>query len=95
MGPFDHKNPKDWKKDVEVRFDMTRKPVKQARFLTPVAWLLSVIDFVFTPLTIHKTGMKGLKPPYLILSNHTSFKDFKVPSVLKDQPMVHKESKEQ
>lgn len=60
------------------KFDMTKKPIKQRWFLTPVAWLLSFPEILQRKLKITKINMKGLKPPYLLLSNHMAFVDFKV-----------------
>jgi len=59
------------------KFDMAKKPVKQRWFLTPVAWLLSFPETLRRKLKITKINMKGLKPPYLFLSNHMAFVDFK------------------
>jgi len=62
----------------EIRkFDMAKKPVKQRWFLTPVAWLLSFPEIWQRKLKITNVNMKGLKPPYLFISNHMAFVDFK------------------
>lgn len=63
---------------VIKKFDMVRMPVKQRWFLTPVAWLLSFPEIWQRGLKITKVNMKGLKPPYLFISNHNAFVDFKV-----------------
>ncbi len=60
------------------KFDMAKKPVKQRWFLTPVAWLLSFPEILQRKLKITKINMEGVKPPYLLLSNHMAFVDFKV-----------------
>jgi len=59
------------------KFDMVKKPVKQRWFLTPVTWLLSYPEIKARNLKITKVNMEGLKPPYLFLSNHMAFVDFK------------------
>lgn len=64
-------------KDVE-RFDMKRKPIKQRWFLAPLTWLLSFPEIWSRKLKVTKTNMDHLKPPYLFLSNHMAFVDFKV-----------------
>ncbi|MGD9887547.1 MAG: lysophospholipid acyltransferase family protein [Bacilli bacterium] len=64
-------------KDV-IRFDMHKKPIKQRWFLAPLTWLLSFPEVWSRKLKVIKTNMKGLKPPYLFLSNHMAFVDFKV-----------------
>jgi hypothetical protein len=58
-------------------FDMAKKPVRQRWFLTPVAWLLSFPEIWRRKLKITKVDIKGLKPPYLFISNHMAFVDFK------------------
>lgn len=60
------------------KFDMAKKPIKQRSFLTPVAWLLSFPETLRRRLKITKVNMDGLKPPYLFVSNHMAFVDFKV-----------------
>ena len=60
-----------------VKFDMARKPVKQRWFLTPVAWALSLPEIWQRGLKVTKVNMEGLKPPYLFISNHMAFVDFK------------------
>ena len=55
-------------------FDMTEKPVKQ--FL-PLVWLLWGASFILTRnMSVEKIGMKGLKPPFLVLSTHQGFSDY-------------------
>ena len=66
------------KADKFQRFDMAKKPQRQKNYLRPVTWLLSFPSVWKHRLKINKVGMKGLKPPYVLLSNHTSFMDFKV-----------------
>ncbi len=59
------------------RYDFFKEVKPQARYLTPIAWMLSFPDF-----WKHKTrlsrDLKGVKPPYLLLCNHNGFFDFKV-----------------
>ena len=60
------------------RFDMQAPPRKIKPYLKPVADLLSVFDVKSHKVKITKTGVDGLKPPYLLLCNHNAFMDFKV-----------------
>jgi ribosomal protein S27AE len=60
------------------KFDMLRKPLRQRFFWTLLAWLLSYPETKKRNLKIKKIGMEGLKPPFLFLSNHMAFVDFKV-----------------
>jgi len=67
-------------KQIETmpKFDMNEMPRKAKWYLKPLAWLLSFPDTFKYHAKIRKHGMKGLKPPYLLLCNHNSFYDFKV-----------------
>ena len=60
------------------RFDMKRPPRRTAWYLRPLTFLLSAPDVWAHRAKIVKTGMEGLKPPYLLLCNHNAFLDFKV-----------------
>ncbi|MCL1847649.1 MAG: 1-acyl-sn-glycerol-3-phosphate acyltransferase [Coriobacteriia bacterium] len=61
------------------RFDVSRRPNRQWRVLTPVTWLLSFPKAWAHRARIDKDGMpKDLKPPYFLLCNHNSFMDFMV-----------------
>jgi DNA-directed RNA polymerase subunit RPC12/RpoP len=66
------------KTDKFQRFDMVKKPQRQKNYLRPVTWLLSFPSVWKHRLKVNKVNMRGLKPPYVLLSNHTSFMDFKV-----------------
>lgn len=65
-------------KDKFQQFDMNKKPERQKNYLRPLTWLLSFPSVWKHGLKIKKVNMKGLKPPYILLCNHTSFMDFKV-----------------
>ena len=60
------------------RFDMAREPVRTRWFLRPITYLLSVPDVIAHKVNIQYDGTKDLKPPFLLLSNHNAFMDFKV-----------------
>ena len=59
-------------------FDMARPPIRTRWFLRPLTYLLSLPDVLAHKTIIHYEGTKDLKGPYLILSNHNAFMDFKV-----------------
>jgi DNA-directed RNA polymerase subunit RPC12/RpoP len=61
-----------------IRFDFERKPLKERKFLTPIAFLLSFPEVWRRRLKINKVNMEGLKPPYILLCTHHAFVDFKV-----------------
>lgn len=60
------------------RFDMKRKPIRQRQFLRPLTWILSFPEVWKHRLKIHRVGMEGIKPPFLLLCTHHAFIDFKV-----------------
>ncbi len=60
------------------RFDMKAPPVRTKWYLRPLTYLLSVPDVIKHKTIIRKSGVEGLKPPYLLLCNHNAFMDFKV-----------------
>jgi len=64
--------------DDVKRFDMKIKPMRM--HLRPLIWLLCFPDLLFHRNRLVKTGMEGIKPPYLLLCNHNAFMDFKVSS---------------
>ncbi len=57
---------------------MEKAPIRQRVYLKPLTWLLSYPAVWGKRLRIHRTGMAGIKPPYLLLCNHNAFLDFKV-----------------
>jgi 1-acyl-sn-glycerol-3-phosphate acyltransferase len=61
-----------------TRFDMSKAPVRTKWYLRPLTFLLSFPDVLKHRSKITKTGMEGIKPPYVLLCNHNSFLDFKV-----------------
>jgi len=59
-------------------FDMNEMPRKAKWYLRPLAWLLAFPETWKHHAKIRRHGMKGIKPPYVLLCNHDSFYDFKV-----------------
>jgi hypothetical protein len=62
-------------------FDMQKPPVRTKWYLRPLTWLLSAPAVLRHRTVIRKTGMEGIKPPYVLLCNHNAFMDFKVATV--------------
>jgi hypothetical protein len=60
------------------RFNMDRRPIAQRHILRPLSWILSYPDCRRHKLKIEKRGMEGMKPPFILICNHSSFLDFKV-----------------
>ena len=55
------------------RYDMDRPPMRM--HLRPLLWALTKPDLWKHRTKITKTGMEGLKPPYILLCNHNAFMD--------------------
>ena len=70
--------------DIEVnyknkrRYKTARYPMHQTRFWTWLIWFLSKIMLIGKKFKVETIGMEGLKPPYMILSNHMHFIDFEL-----------------
>ncbi len=60
------------------RYDMNKKPVKPWRLLMPIQWGGAFPGLFLARHKLTKINCEGLKPPYIVLSNHASFVDFQV-----------------
>ena len=60
------------------RFDMAKAPVRTRWYLHPITLLLSIPTVMLHRNKLKKIGMKGIKPPYVLLCNHNAFMDFKM-----------------
>ena len=61
------------------RYYRTAKyPLRQHPALTGLIWVLSRCALIGKQRRLEKIGLEGLKPPYLILSNHMHFIDFEL-----------------
>ena len=60
------------------RFDMNLPPVRTKWYLMPLTIILSLPSVISHRNKLTKTGMEGVKPPYILLCNHNAFMDFKV-----------------
>ncbi|MBE6643830.1 MAG: 1-acyl-sn-glycerol-3-phosphate acyltransferase [Ruminococcaceae bacterium] len=67
-----YKNPKKYK--------TAKYPIRQPIYLTWLIQVLSKIMLTGKEYKVEKINMEGLKPPYMILSNHMSFVDFELVS---------------
>lgn len=71
-------------KDIEVnyknkkRYKTSKYPIRQPIYLTWLIYVLSKIMTFGMKIKVDKVNMEGLKPPYMILSNHMSFLDFEI-----------------
>lgn len=70
--------------DIEVnyknkrRYNTAKYPLHQGKFWTWLIWVLSKIMLMGKKYKVEKINMDGLKPPYLLLSNHMHFIDFEL-----------------
>lgn len=59
-------------------FNTQADPKRCKWYLKPIMWLLCVPSCNSHKAVIKKTGMDGVKGPYILLCNHNAFYDFKV-----------------
>ena len=69
--------------NIEVNYKNKKKykpkyPIRQPWFLTWLIRFLSGILLIGKPHRIEKVNVEGLKPPYILLSNHMYFIDFEL-----------------
>lgn len=70
--------------DIEVnyknkkRYKTAKYPLHQGLFWTWLIWILSKIALLGKKYKVETIGMDGLKPPYMLLSNHMHFIDFEL-----------------
>ena len=57
-------------------FDLGEKPKKQSPLLLPLIWGGSFLYTRRFHLKIETHGMKGIRPPYLVLATHQGFADY-------------------
>ena len=60
------------------RYNTAKYPIRQPRLLTYLIWLLCKIMLIGKQYKVEKIKMEGLKPPYVMLSNHMYFIDFEL-----------------
>ena len=60
------------------KYNTARYPIRQPLFFVGLIWLLSKIMLTGKKYKVEKINMEGLKPPYILLSNHMSFIDFEL-----------------
>lgn len=60
------------------RYNTARYPIRQPKALTYLIWVLSRCALIGKKWKVEKINMEGLKPPYMMLSNHMYFIDFEL-----------------
>lgn len=63
------------------RYKTAKYPIRQPIYLTWLIWVLSKIMLIGKKKKIEKINMEGLKPPYIMLSNHMHFVDFELAAI--------------
>ena len=58
------------------RYNTAKYPIRQPLFFVGLIWILSKIALIGKRYKVEKINMEGLKPPYMLLSNHMYFIDF-------------------
>ena len=64
-----------------TRYDTTQPPLRQRKIFTAILRALCGISMTGQEYKIEKINMEGLKPPYILLSNHMYFVDFQLCSI--------------
>ena len=70
--------------NIEVNYKNKKKyktakyPIRQPIYLTGLIWVLSKVTLLGKKYKVEKINMEGLEPPYMMLSNHMAFVDFKL-----------------
>ena len=62
----------------QKRYKTAKYPIRQPLFIAGLIWLLSKIMLIGKKYKVEKINMEGLKPPYMLLSNHMYFVDFEL-----------------
>lgn len=60
------------------RYKTAKYPIRQPLIITYLIWLLSKFALMGKKYKVEKINMEGLKPPYILLSNHMYFIDFEL-----------------
>ncbi len=60
------------------RYKTAKYPIRQPIIIVWLIWLLSKIMLIGKKYKVEKINMEGLKPPYMLLSNHMYFIDFEL-----------------
>lgn len=66
----------------QKRYKTNKYPIRQPLIIMWLIWLLSKIVLMFQKYKVEKINMEGVKPPYILLSNHHYFIDFELCALL-------------
>ena len=63
-------------------YNTQKYPIRQPKIMTFLLYIVSKVILLFGPkYKIEKFNMEGLKPPYILLSNHMYFIDFELSAI--------------
>ncbi len=62
-------------------YNTAKYPIRQPRLFTFLLYIVSKIALIGVKYKIEKQGVEGLKPPYILLSNHHYFVDFELSAI--------------
>ncbi len=60
------------------RYNTAKYPIRQPIIIVWLIWILSKLMLIGKKYRVQKINMEGLKPPYMLLSNHMYFIDFEL-----------------
>ena len=60
------------------RYNTAKYPIRQPKIIVYLIWILSRFALIGKKWKVEKIHMEGLKPPYMMLSNHMYFIDFEL-----------------
>ena len=66
----------------QKRYKTAKYPIRQPIFFVWLIWILSKILLIGKKYKVKKINMEGLKPPYILLSNHQYFVDFELTAIV-------------
>ena len=66
----------------QKRYKTAKYPIRQPIFFVWLIWILSKILLIGKKYKVKKINMEGLKPPYILLSNHQYFVDFELTAMV-------------
>ena len=64
------------------KYNTAKHPIRQPIFIVWLIWVLSKIMLMGKKYKVEKINMEGVKPPFIMLSNHQYFIDFELAAML-------------
>ena len=67
-------------------YNTAHYPIRQPILIVWLIWILSKIALLGKKYKVEKINMEGLRPPYMVLSNHMYFIDFELAAMVTTPP---------